>query len=72
MKNGTLMMGTLHPSALLRYPAQKPAAFEDFLALKAKILKVCPDVYSPAKGEESALSSSVLSQIMTKKEESAL
>lgn len=27
MKNGTLMMGTLHPSALLRYPAQKPAAF---------------------------------------------
>ena len=72
MKNGTLMMGTLHPSALLRYPAQKPAAFEDFLALKAKILKVCPEVYLPAKGEEPTLSSSVLSQIMTKKEESAL
>lgn len=72
MKNGTLMMGTLHPSALLRYPAQKPAAFEDFLALKAKILEICPDVYSPAKGEEPTLSSSVLSQIMTKKEESAL
>ena len=72
MKNGTRMMGTLHPSALLRYPAQKPAAFEDFLALKAKILKVCPEVYLPAKGEEPTLSSSVLSQIMTKKEESAL
>ena len=55
MKNGTLMMGTLHPSALLRYPAQKPAAFEDFLALRAKILEVCPEAYSPAKEEEPAL-----------------
>ncbi|SFJ22240.1 DNA polymerase [Ruminococcaceae bacterium D5] len=55
MKNGTLMMGTLHPSALLRYPAQKPAAFEDFLALRAKILEVCPEAYSPTKEEEPAL-----------------
>ena len=54
-KNGTLMMGTLHPSALLRYPAQKPAAFEDFLALRAKILEVCPEAYSPTKEEEPAL-----------------
>ena len=41
----TLMMGTLHPAALLRNPNQKPVAFEDWLALKEKILEICPEVY---------------------------
>ncbi len=36
-KNGVLMMATLHPAALLRNPSNKPAAFEDFLKLRAKI-----------------------------------
>lgn len=40
-KNGTLMMGTFHPAALLRNPGQKPDAFEDFLALREKIREVC-------------------------------
>lgn len=40
-KNGTLMMGTFHPAALLRNPNQKPDAFEDFLALRDKIREVC-------------------------------
>ncbi len=40
-KNGFYMMGTFHPSALLRNPAQKPDAFEDFLALREKINEVC-------------------------------
>lgn len=35
--NGVLMMATLHPAALLRNPNNKPAAFEDFLALRKKI-----------------------------------
>ena len=40
-KNGTWMMGTFHPAALLRNPNQKPDAFEDFLALREKIGEVC-------------------------------
>ena len=36
-KNGVLMMATLHPAALLRNTSNKPAAFEDFLKLRAKI-----------------------------------
>lgn len=36
-KNGTLMMGTFHPAALLRNPSQKPAALEDFLKLRQKL-----------------------------------
>lgn len=36
-KNGVLMMGTLHPAALLRNPNNKPGAFEDFLKLRQKI-----------------------------------
>lgn len=36
-KNGVLMMATLHPAALLRNPANKPAVFEDFLKLRAKL-----------------------------------
>lgn len=39
-KNGTLMMGTFHPSALLRNPAQKPAALEDFQRLREKIAQL--------------------------------
>lgn len=35
-KNGTLMMGTFHPAALLRNPVSKPAAMEDLLGLAAK------------------------------------
>ncbi|MBP1556320.1 MAG: uracil-DNA glycosylase [Oscillospiraceae bacterium] len=45
-KKGTLMMGTLHPAAILRNPNQKPAAFEDWLKLREKIREVCPEVYS--------------------------
>lgn len=45
-KNGTLMMGTFHPAALLRNPTQKPAALEDFIALREKILEVCPETYN--------------------------
>lgn len=44
-KNGILMMGTLHPAALLRNPNQKPAAFEDWLRLREVIKKECPEVY---------------------------
>lgn len=44
-KNGFYMMGTFHPSALLRNPAQKPDAFEDFIALREKIIEVCNHTY---------------------------
>lgn len=43
-KNGTLMMATLHPAALLRNPNNKPAAFEDFLKLREKIDELHLDV----------------------------
>lgn len=36
-KNGTLMMGTFHPAALLRDPRRKADALEDFLRLQEKI-----------------------------------
>ncbi len=41
LKNGVWMMGTLHPAAILRNPAQKADAFRDFLALRDKINEVC-------------------------------
>lgn len=44
-RNGFYMMGTFHPSALLRNPAQKPDAFEDFIALREKIREVCDHTY---------------------------
>ncbi len=44
-KNGFYMMGTFHPSALLRNPAQKPDAFEDFIALRDKISEVCDHTF---------------------------
>ena len=44
-KNGTLMMGTFHPAALLRNPNQKPDALEDFLKLQKKIKEICDHTY---------------------------
>ena len=43
-KNGTMLMATLHPAALLRNPNQKPAAFEDFLKLREKIDELHLDI----------------------------
>lgn len=45
-KNGTLMMGTYHPAALLRNPNNKPNAFQDFLDLREKIKEVCERTYT--------------------------
>ena len=39
-KNGVLMMGTFHPASLLRNPAQKPAALEDFMKIRDKIAEM--------------------------------
>lgn len=47
-KNGILMMATLHPAALLRNPNNKPAAFEDFLALRKKIDELGLDIAKEA------------------------
>lgn len=44
-KNGVVMMPTLHPAALLRNPASKPGAFEDFLKLQEKIKEICDHTY---------------------------
>ena len=44
-KGGTLFMATYHPAALLRYPANKPAVFGDFVALRAKIRERCTHTY---------------------------
>lgn len=44
-RNGVYMMATLHPAALLRDPRRKADAFADFLALRDKIMEVCPEVY---------------------------
>lgn len=44
-KNGVQMMGTFHPAALLRNPASKPAAMEDFFALREKIRELCDQTY---------------------------
>lgn len=44
-KNGIIMMATLHPAALLRNPANKPEAFNDFLNLREKIKEVCEHTY---------------------------
>lgn len=44
-KGGMLFMGTYHPAALLRNPNNKPAAFEDFLALQSKIREICDHTY---------------------------
>ncbi|MDL2215850.1 uracil-DNA glycosylase [Ruminococcaceae bacterium OttesenSCG-928-N02] len=39
-KGGVFFMGTFHPAALLRNPNNKPAAFNDFAALREKALKL--------------------------------
>ncbi|MCI8553361.1 MAG: uracil-DNA glycosylase [Clostridiales bacterium] len=39
-KNGIWMMGTFHPAALLRNPAQKPDGFDDFRRLREKIEEI--------------------------------
>lgn len=44
-RNGTLMMGTFHPAALLRSPNYKPAALEDLQKLRDKIKEICPQTY---------------------------
>lgn len=44
-RNGVLLMGTLHPAALLRNPANKPEAFNDFLKLREKIKEVCGEEF---------------------------
>ena len=40
-RGNTLLMGTFHPSALLRNPNNRPLSFEDFRILRDKILEVC-------------------------------
>lgn len=45
-RGDVLMMGTLHPAALLRNPAQKPDAFSDWLKLRAKLEALCPEVFA--------------------------
>lgn len=45
-KKGTLFMGTFHPAALLRNPNNKPAAFDDFMALRDKIREICDHTYT--------------------------
>lgn len=44
-RNGTLLMATLHPAALLRNPANKPGAMEDFFKLRDKIKEICEHTY---------------------------
>lgn len=45
-KGNVLMTAILHPAALLRYPENKPAAFQDMLDLQEKIREVCTHTYS--------------------------
>lgn len=42
-KDGRLYMGMFHPAAILRNPNQKPIAFADFVALRDKIVEICPN-----------------------------
>lgn len=39
-KNGTWMMGTFHPAALLRNPNNKPDGFADLLAVRDKLAQL--------------------------------
>ena len=45
-RNGTLLMATLHPAALLRNPNNKPAAMEDYFKLRDKIKEICDHTYN--------------------------
>ena len=40
-KDGRLMMGMLHPAAVLRNPNQRSVAFADFVALRDKVEELC-------------------------------
>ena len=44
-KQGVWMTAIYHPSALLRDPARRPEAFHDLLAIREKIMEVCPEIY---------------------------
>jgi len=44
-RNGTLLMATLHPAALLRNPNNKPSAMEDYFKLRDKINEICDHTY---------------------------
>ncbi len=50
-KGGVIMMPILHPAALLRNPADKPAAFEDFLRLQQLIEEHCEHTYDKLNSE---------------------
>ncbi len=39
-RGNVLLMGTLHPAALLRNPNNKPAAFDDFIKLRDKMIEL--------------------------------
>lgn len=39
-RGNMLLMGTLHPAALLRNPNNKPAAFDDFIKLRDKMIEL--------------------------------
>jgi DNA polymerase len=41
LRDGVLMMGTIHPAALLRDPGKRPETFEDLKTLEAMIKSVC-------------------------------
>ena len=43
---GTHVMATFHPSALLRDPSKRPSAFMDLRSLRREIQAVCPGTYS--------------------------
>lgn len=44
-KQGIFYTGTFHPAALLRSPGNKPAAFEDFAAIREKAKEICTHTY---------------------------
>ena len=39
-RNGTLMVGTLHPAAILRDPRMRPDAFADWVGIRDKLVEV--------------------------------
>ena len=44
-KQGIWYTAIYHPSALLRDLSRRPETFVDLLAIRDKILEVCPEVY---------------------------
>ena len=53
-RGGLAMTATLHPSALLRNPNNKPDAFEDFLRLREKIDELKLDIAKDYEGAPAA------------------